>query len=119
MGDYHEHADLLQIAELAKLARPEFEGFLGLNNAFERKNGAIPSKYRELMAIAIAATTQCPYCMEVHTAQAKRAGATREEVAEAVFVAAALRASAAATHGTLALKLYDRAAASDMEAAPA
>lgn len=109
MGEYHEHADLLQLSELARLARPEFEGFLGLNNAFERKNGAIPPKYRELMAVAIAATTQCPYCMEVHTAQAKRAGATREEVVEAVFVAAALRASAAATHGTLALKLYDRA----------
>jgi AhpD family alkylhydroperoxidase len=116
MGEYHEHADLLQLSELDKLARPEFEGFLGLNNAFERKNGAIPPKYRELMAVAIAATTQCPYCMEVHTAQAKRAGATREEVAEAVFVAAALRASGAVTHGTLALKLYDRAP-SEMETA--
>ena len=116
MGDYHEHADLGQLSDLARLARPEFEGFLGLNNALERKNGAIPSKYRELMAVAIAATTQCPYCIEVHTAQAKRAGATREELAEAVFVAAALRASAAVNHGTLALKLFDRAV-SEMETA--
>ena len=116
MGDYHEHADLTQLSELAKLARPEFEGFLGLNTALERKNGAIPTKYRELMAVAIAATTQGPYCLEVHTGQAKRAGATREELAEAVFVAAALRAAAAVTHGTLALKLYDRAV-SEMETA--
>lgn len=116
MGDYHEHTDLAQLSDLARLARPEFEGFLGLNNALERKNGTIPPKYRELMAVAIAATTQCPYCMEVHTAQAKRAGATREELAEAIFVAAALRASAAVTHGTLALKLFDRAV-SEMETA--
>ena len=60
-----------------------------------------------LMAIAIACTTQCAYCLDVHTRNAKKAGATREEVAEAVFIAAALRAGAAATHGTLALKLFD------------
>jgi AhpD family alkylhydroperoxidase len=113
MGDYHEHTDLANLGEFAKLARPEFEGFLGLNNAFERKNGAIPPKYRELMAIAVAATTQCPYCLDVHTAAAKRAGASREEVAEAVFVAAALRAGAAVTHGILALKLYDNASVSN------
>jgi AhpD family alkylhydroperoxidase len=109
VGDYHEHTDLEQLADLAGLARPEFEGFLGLNNAFERKNGRIPPKYRELMALAIAATTQCPYCLDVHTAAAKKVGATREEVAEAIFVAAALRAGAAVTHGTLALKLFDQA----------
>jgi AhpD family alkylhydroperoxidase len=109
VGDYHEHTDLEQLADLAELARPEFEGFLGLNNAFERKNGRIPPKYRELMALAIAATTQCPYCLDVHTAAAKKVGATREEVAEAIFVAAALRAGAAVTHGTLALKLFDQA----------
>jgi AhpD family alkylhydroperoxidase len=61
------------------------------------------------MAIAIACTTQCPYCLDVHTRKAKRAGATREEVAEAVFISAALRAGASATHGTLALKLFDQA----------
>lgn len=108
MADFHEHADLKSLSTLAELARPEFEGFLGLDNAFARKNGNIPPKYRELMAIAVACTTQCPYCLEVHTAAAKKAGATREEVAEAVFAAAALRAGAAVTHGTLALKLYDR-----------
>ena len=60
------------------------------------------------MALAVSFTTQCPYCLDVHTAAAKRAGATREEVAEAAMIAATLRAGAAITHGTLALKLYDR-----------
>jgi AhpD family alkylhydroperoxidase len=56
----------------------------------------------------VACTTQCPYCLDVHTRNAKKAGATREEVAEAALLAAALRAGAAVTHGALAVKLFDR-----------
>ncbi|MDR3504061.1 MAG: carboxymuconolactone decarboxylase family protein [Legionella sp.] len=108
MADYHEHADLARLKDLFGLAKPEADGYLSLNKAFNRDDGAIPKKYRELMALAVSFTTQCPYCLEVHTAAAKRAGATREEVAEACFIAANLRAGAAITHGTLALKFYDR-----------
>lgn len=62
--------------------------------------GAIPVKYKELMAIAVAFTTQCPYCIEIHSGRARQAGATDQEIAEVVTVAAALRAGAAITHGT-------------------
>ena len=62
--------------------------------------GAIPAKYKELMALAVAFTTQCPYCIEIHAAKARQTGATDHEIAEAVTVAAALRAGAAITHGT-------------------
>ena len=51
------------------------------------------------MAIAVALTTQCVYCLEFHRAPAVKAGATEEELAEATFVAAALRAGGAVTHG--------------------
>jgi AhpD family alkylhydroperoxidase len=108
MTHYHEPEDLKLIPELKKLAPDEFKGFVALDSIVAREGGAIPRKYRELMALAIACTTQCPYCLDVHTKGAKRAGATREEVAEAAFIAAALRAGAAVTHGTLALKLFDR-----------
>src|SRR5579862_3563796 len=94
--------------ELKKLAPDEFKGFVALDAIVGKENGAIPRKYRELIALAVACTTQCPYCLDVHTKNAKRAGASREEVAEAAFLAAALRAGAAVTHGTLALKLFDR-----------
>lgn len=60
--------------------------------------GAIPSEYKEPMALAIAFTTQCPYCIEIHSGKARAAGATDAEVAEAVTLAAALRAGAAITH---------------------
>ncbi len=63
-------------------------------------DGAIPAKYKELMALAVAFTTQCPYCIEIHAGKARKAGAIDPEIAEAVTVAAALRAGAAVTHGT-------------------
>jgi AhpD family alkylhydroperoxidase len=66
--------------------------------------GAIPRKYKELMALAVAFTTQCPYCIEIHAKKARDTGASEQEIAEAVVVAAALRAGAAITHGTHAMK---------------
>lgn len=65
--------------------------------------GAISSKYKELMALAVAFTTQCPYCIEIHAKRAREAGATEPEISEVVLIAAALRAGAAVTHGTHAL----------------
>ena len=61
--------------------------------------GAIPVKYKELMALAVAFTTQCPYCIEIHAKKARDAGGSDQEIAEVVGVAAALRAGAAITHG--------------------
>src|SRR4051812_40259205 len=66
--------------------------------------GAIPVKYKELIAVAVALTTQCPYCIEIHSNNARKAGANETEMAEAAMVAAALRAGAAVTHATHALK---------------
>ncbi len=62
--------------------------------------GAVPVKYKELIALGVALTTQCPYCLEIHGKRARAAGATETEIAETVLVAAALRAGAAVTHGT-------------------
>ena len=75
--------------------------------AFDRAalaEGAIPRKYKELMALAVAFTTQCPYCIELHANKAREMGASDQEIAEAVLVAAALRAGGAITHGTHAMK---------------
>ena len=57
------------------------------NHAVERKDGLIPQKYRELISLAVALTTQCAYCLDVHTRAAANAGATREELAEAALMA--------------------------------
>jgi AhpD family alkylhydroperoxidase len=67
-------------------------------------DGAIPAKYKELMAVAVAMTTQCPYCIEIHAKKARAAGCSEAEIAEAVMVAAALRAGGAITHGAHSLE---------------
>src|SRR5690242_20831067 len=106
---YHDAADLRLLKDMGQLAPKDFEAWLNLDKIVGREDGAIPRKYRELIAIAVACTTQCPYCIEVHTKAAKRAGASREEIVEASFLAAALRAGGAATHGAMALKFFDSA----------
>ena len=65
--------------------------------------GAIPVKYKELIAVAVALTTQCPYCIAIHSGNARKAGANDTELTEAAMVAASLRAGAAVTHATHAL----------------
>jgi AhpD family alkylhydroperoxidase len=106
---YHDPADLRLLKDMGTLAPTEFNAWLGLDKIVGREDGAIPRKYRELIALAVACTTQCPYCIEVHSKAAKRAGASREEIVESSLLAAALRAGGAATHGAMALKFYDQA----------
>jgi AhpD family alkylhydroperoxidase len=67
------------------------------------KAGTLDAKTKQLIAVAAAHVTQCPYCIRGHTKQALRAGATREEVMEAIWVAAEMRAGAAVAHANLAL----------------
>ena len=105
---FHDVNDMKLMREMRKLAPDDFNAWLGLNNIVGREGGAIPKKYRELMALAVSCTTQCPYCIEAHSKAAKAAGATREEVVEATLVAAAVRSGASATHGALALKFFDQ-----------
>jgi AhpD family alkylhydroperoxidase len=104
---FHDIGDLRLLKEMGKLAPTEFNAWLNLDKIVGREDGAIPRKYRELIALGVAFTTQCPYCIEVHVKNAKNAGASREEVTESALIAAALRAGGAATHGAMALKLYD------------
>lgn len=106
---YHDSEDLKQLGEFNQFAPVEFKAFIDFDRIVGREEGAIPRKYRELIAIAVACTTQCPYCIDVHSRAAQRLGATREQVAEASLLAAALRAGGAVTHGSLALKLFDQA----------
>jgi len=106
---YHDPDDTKRFKDMRQLAPVEFEAWVNLDRIVGREDGKIPRKYRELIALAVACTTQCPYCLDVHTRNAKKAGATREEVTEAALLSAALRAGAATTHGALALKLFDRA----------
>ena len=96
--------------ERKRLAPKPAEAFA----AFSRSvfaDGALPVKTKQLIAVAVAHVTQCPYCIRGHTAAALRHGATAEEVMEAVWVAAEMRAGGAYAHSALALDTITRARA--------
>jgi AhpD family alkylhydroperoxidase len=63
--------------------------------------GALDTKAKQLIAVAVAHVTQCPYCIEGHTKAAQRAGATAQELMEAVWVAAEMRAGGAYAHAAI------------------
>ncbi len=64
-------------------------------------DGALPAKVKQIIAVAVAHVTQCPYCIQGHTKAALRAGATPEELMEAIWVAAEMRAGGAYAHSAL------------------
>src|SRR3954462_4328179 len=95
----YDMKNLAKLKKMGELAPETFAAFMEFDE-LAYKAGAIPHKYKELMAIAVALTTQCPYCIDIHTKNARRAGANEQELAETAIVAAALRAGGAMTHGT-------------------
>ena len=93
--------------ELEKAQKDMFQAFKNFNHEVFEKESALPGKIKELIAIGVAHTTQCPYCIEGHVRAAKKAGASDREIAEAIFVAAALRAGGAFAHSTIAMSVLN------------
>lgn len=91
--------NLSKLKRIGELAPESFQAFAALDQ-LAVKEGAIPRKYKELIALGVALTTQCPYCLDIHRKNAKDAGASEQEIAEAAMVAVSLRAGAAITHAT-------------------
>ena len=85
----------------------------GIHEAFENfskavfADGALPETTKQLIAVAVAHVTQCPYCIDGHTKLALRKGATEEQVMEAVWVASEMRAGGAYAHSTIALNAME------------
>ena len=98
----YDTTNLKNMKKINEAAPAAFEAFMAFDKA-AMAEGALPVKTKELIAIAVAMTTQCPYCIDIHTKKAKSAGCTDAEIAESILVAAALRAGAAVTHGTHAI----------------
>ena len=99
----YDMKNLSKMKNLEAHAAEAMRAFVAFDKA-ALAQGAIPKKYKELMALAVAFTTQRPYCIELHSINARERGASDPEIAESVLVAAALRAGAAITHGTHAMK---------------
>ena len=88
--------------ERTRLAPQPAEAFRAFSQSVFA-DGALPAKTKQLIAVAVAHVTQCPYCIRGHTGAALHAGAKAEEIMEAIWVAAEMRAGGAYAHSTLAL----------------
>lgn len=102
-----EHA-LYPIAtkEIARKREELAPETLNAYRAFSRQvfaDGALPSKTKELIAVAVAHVTQCAYCIRAHTTRAKLKGASEQEIMEAIWVAAEMRAGGAISHSAIAI----------------
>ncbi|MGH9586544.1 MAG: carboxymuconolactone decarboxylase family protein [Acidobacteriaceae bacterium] len=92
--------------EIAKQREEYAPEILDKYRAFSKQvflDGALPSKTKELIAVAVAHVTQCPWCIRAHTTRAKLKGANEKEIMEAIWVAAEMRAGAAVSHSALAI----------------
>ncbi len=97
-----------ELAEFRTILAPaQAEAF----RAFSRSvfaEGALTAVTKQLIAVAVAHVTQCPYCIRGHTQAAMRHGATAQQVMEAIWVAAEMRAGGAYAHANLALDVIER-----------
>lgn len=116
MLDWNEYQKQIgaTAAELAKLSPDTVRGYRTLTDA-NAKTTLLGQKVRELISLAVAVTTHCDGCIVVHTDAAIKAGATREEIAEALGVAVSMNAGAAFVYSTRVLDAY---AAKNAAAAP-
>jgi AhpD family alkylhydroperoxidase len=107
MAECHYRKD--SISKLGKLyqLKPEtLQAFMDFDGKVFAE-GALSTKVKEIIAVACAHVTQCPYCIDGHTKRAKKAGASDGELAEAIFVAASLRAGGALAHSCIALEALE------------
>src|ERR1700739_4863101 len=94
--------DMKNLSRLKKLdenAPDSMKAFWAFDKAVFA-SGAIDVQQKQLIAVAVALTTQCPYCIELHVQAARKAGASDQALAEVAAVAACMRAGAAITHAT-------------------
>jgi AhpD family alkylhydroperoxidase len=95
-----------QFKHMRELAPEAYRAFLEFESTVW-KDGALPTKTKELMALAVAHVTQCPWCIDAHAQRAVKAGATDAEIGETIFVSMAMAAGAAWSHGGLALQCVE------------
>ena len=104
----YERSNLENLRKLGKHAHVGFRGYSTFSNA-AMKEGKLDKKFKELIAVAVAHATLCPYCIDVHTKNADKLGATDKEMSEAVLVASALLAGGAYAHMANMIESYREA----------
>ena len=95
----YDAKNLAQLKKLDENAPESMKAFWEFDK-LAYQPGAIDGLHKQLIALAVALTTQCPYCLEIHRKAAVEAGATEKMIAETAVIAMAMRAGGAVTHST-------------------
>jgi AhpD family alkylhydroperoxidase len=98
-----------ELAQKRRALAPDIEAAFDTFSQRVFADGALPAKIKQIIAVAVAHVTQCPYCIKGHTKAALRQGATRQELMEAIWVAAEMRAGGAYAHTAISLTAMDEA----------
>ncbi|SCX67094.1 alkylhydroperoxidase AhpD family core domain-containing protein [Pseudomonas sp. NFACC32-1] len=109
MQDWNAYRETLleRVGDYAKQSPDVMRGLMTIDNAAAR-TGHLEAKFHEMIALAVAVTTRCDGCISVHTKKAVDAGATLEEISEALGVAIALNAGAALTYSARVIETYQQ-----------
>jgi alkylhydroperoxidase/carboxymuconolactone decarboxylase family protein len=98
-SSYYERADLAHFTDVGRFAKPLMDRFWSYYNATFGVDGALTKREKSLIALAVAHAKQCPYCIDAYSNACLDAGATVEQMHEAVHCAAALGAGIDLVHG--------------------
>jgi len=111
MHDWNDYRNqiLARVGEIAKLSPDTVKGYMTLGGA-GAKTGHLDAKTRELIALAVAISLRCDGCITVHTAAAKKLGATKDEIAEALGVGISVNAGAALVYSARTLDAFEATA---------
>jgi AhpD family alkylhydroperoxidase len=103
---FYKKEDVRKINILAQLVPETMQALVEVNDKVFQE-GALTTKTKELIAIAVAHVTSCAFCIDIHTKNALREGANDEEIAEAILVGVAMKASSALSHSVIAINAME------------
>ena len=107
MADHHFPRATRAHAERRHTLAPKADDAFRAFSKAVFSDGALDARTKQIIAVAVAHVTQCPWCIEGHVKAARRAGASAEQIMEAIWVAAEMRAGAAFAHSVKALDLME------------
>ncbi len=96
---YYKKDDLKNFADIGKFAGPLAEKFFSYYTAATGEDGALTKREKSLIALAVAHSKQCPYCIDAYTETCLQNGADPEQMTEAIHVSAAMSAGIELVHG--------------------
>lgn len=105
---YYESKDLGRFEEVGKFSQDLMKKFFEYYNSVVGSDGALTKREKALIALAVAHSKQCPYCIDAYTQACLEAGSNPEQMTEAVHVAASMEAGITLVHGVQMLNSLEK-----------